>query len=217
MRVPLLTSLQKLRQLTPSRRRQWFSHRITGALMRVRGRRLARCGAAVIVERPLFWTPEFIHIADNVMIWRGARIEGVDRFGDEQFQPAIRIGARVTIQQQCHITAAGELTIGDDSALLNGTMITDIDHSYEVPGINVMQQPIILRPTRIGRFCVIGSGARILAGTTLGDNCVVGANAVVRGVFPDHCVIAGAPARIVRRLDPVSGRWRKTDAEGRIS
>jgi acetyltransferase-like isoleucine patch superfamily enzyme len=45
----------------------------------------------------------------------------------------------------------------------------------------------------------------ILPGTVLGRNVVVGAGAVVRGTFPDHCVIAGVPARIVRRYVPGSG------------
>jgi acetyltransferase-like isoleucine patch superfamily enzyme len=45
----------------------------------------------------------------------------------------------------------------------------------------------------------------VLPGTVLGRNVVVGAGAVVRGTFPDHCVIAGVPARIVRRYVPGSG------------
>ena len=43
-----------------------------------------------------------------------------------------------------------------------------------------------------------------------GANVVVGAGSVVRGTFPDHCVIAGVPARIVRRYVPGSG-WMNGD------
>jgi acetyltransferase-like isoleucine patch superfamily enzyme len=45
----------------------------------------------------------------------------------------------------------------------------------------------------------------VLPGTRLGRNVVVAANAVVRGEVPDHCVVAGAPAKVVRRF--VNGRW----------
>lgn len=46
----------------------------------------------------------------------------------------------------------------------------------------------------------------ILPGVNLGRNCVVAAGAVVRpGTYPDHCVIAGVPGRIVRRYDPETG------------
>jgi acetyltransferase-like isoleucine patch superfamily enzyme len=47
----------------------------------------------------------------------------------------------------------------------------------------------------------------LLPGTRLGRNTVVAAGAVVRGEFPDHAVLAGVPARMVRRWDPESG-WQ---------
>lgn len=52
----------------------------------------------------------------------------------------------------------------------------------------------------IGANCFIGCNAIILKGTVLGDGCVVGAGAVVSGRFEDGCVIAGNPARVVRKL-----------------
>jgi acetyltransferase-like isoleucine patch superfamily enzyme len=47
----------------------------------------------------------------------------------------------------------------------------------------------------------------ILPGTSLGRNTVVGAGAVVRGRVPDHAVLAGTPARVVRRYEVGSG-WQ---------
>lgn len=47
-----------------------------------------------------------------------------------------------------------------------------------------------------------------------GRGSVVGANSVVRGVFPDYCVIVGAPARIVKRYDLVRKGWYRTDPRG---
>ena len=55
-------------------------------------------------------------------------------------------------------------------------------------------------PVRIGDDCFIGTGSIILKGTILGNNCVVGAGSVVHGEFPDNCVIAGNPAKIIKRL-----------------
>ena len=53
----------------------------------------------------------------------------------------------------------------------------------------------------IGNDCLIGMNSVILPGTHLGNHCIVGANSTVRGEFPDYCVIAGSPARIIKRYD----------------
>lgn len=53
---------------------------------------------------------------------------------------------------------------------------------------------------RIGSNCFIGCNSIILKGTVLGNGCVVGAGAVVSGLFEDNCVIAGNPAKVIKKL-----------------
>lgn len=169
--------------------------------------RLRACGRNSIVQRPLFWTPENISLGSNVLIWPDCRIEAVET-GNQS--PQIFIGDQVTLQQSCHITAGGELRIGEGTTILFGVMITDIDHRYDCLGESPSVQPIRISETRIGSNCFIGAGAMIFPGTRLGDHCVVGANSVVRGVFPDRSVIVGAPGRIVKYYDPAVRRWIKS-------
>jgi hypothetical protein len=64
-----------------------------------------------------------------------------------------------------------------------------------------------MESVEIGPGCWIGTGAVILPGARIGRNVVVAAGAVVRGAVPDHAVVAGAPARIVRRWTPADG-WQ---------
>lgn len=52
----------------------------------------------------------------------------------------------------------------------------------------------------IGKNCFIGCNSIILKGTVLGDGCVVGAGAVVNGKFEDNSVIAGNPARVIKKV-----------------
>jgi acetyltransferase-like isoleucine patch superfamily enzyme len=153
----------------------------------------------------LFWTPEYVSLGGDVLIWPACRVEGVEIAGRPP--PHIAFGDGVTVQQNFHVTAAGELLVGAGTTILFDVMITDIDHRYEEFGARVIDQPMEVTATRIGRNCFIGSGARILAGTALGESCVVGANAVVRGLFPAGSVIAGNPARIIKRYDPALGAW----------
>ena len=53
----------------------------------------------------------------------------------------------------------------------------------------------------------IGAGAIVLPGSCIGRHVVVGAGSVVRGQVPDHCVVAGVPARIIRSYVAGDG-WR---------
>lgn len=213
--MKLISNFRKFAGMTRSRQIQWlmFKHdRLLTAT--IRGRRLQRCGTKTIVQAPLFWTPEYIELGSQVFIWSGARIEGIDEHAGVRYAPNIIIGNGVSIHQNCHITAANTLIIGENTTVLLNVVITDIDHGYEMLGVSVQHQPLSVRQTRIGRNCFIGAGARILAGTIMGNQCIIGTNSVVRGIFPDNCVVTGNPAKISKRLDIITGQWRKANAEG---
>lgn len=52
----------------------------------------------------------------------------------------------------------------------------------------------------IGKNCFIGCNSIILKGSVIGDGCVVGAGSVVSGKFQGNCVLAGNPAKIIRKF-----------------
>jgi acetyltransferase-like isoleucine patch superfamily enzyme len=121
----------------------------------------------------------------------------------------------VSIGQNLHIISSNtKLTIGAHTTLSGNVFITNIDHSYNIIEKHILQQDYVVRQTEIGEFCFMGYGVVIQAGTILGNQCIVGANSVVRGIFPDYCVIVGAPAKIVKRYNFETKNWDKTDAQG---
>lgn len=67
--------------------------------------------------------------------------------------------------------------------------------------------------TFIGDNVFIGVNATILMGTHIGNNSIVGAGAVVSGIFPDNCVIAGNPAKVVCSLDEYYKRRKNKEVE----
>jgi acetyltransferase-like isoleucine patch superfamily enzyme len=149
-----------------------------------------------------------IFIGKKVRIFPGARMEVIGNDASIIFEENISIG------QNLHITSASELIIGANTTITESVMITNIDHDYQEIGKHILEQKNIVKETKIGENCYIGYGVVIQAGTILGRQCVVGANAVVRGTFPEYSVIVGAPAKIVKRYDKNSGVWRRTNSVG---
>lgn len=108
------------------------------------------------------------------------------------------------------IYARKKITIGDNTCIGGNCKILDNDfHPIEVEERNALlgdphggdSDLIPAKEITIGKNCFIGCNSIILKGTVLGDGCVVGAGAVVAGKFEDNCVIAGNPARVIRKLE----------------
>lgn len=67
--------------------------------------------------------------------------------------------------------------------------------------------------TRVGRNCFIGGRSMILPGVEIGDNCVVGAGAVVTKSVPPRSIVAGNPAKVIRSDIEVGEYGRFDDAD----
>jgi serine acetyltransferase len=121
--------------------------------------------------------------------------------------PVVRIGAACSIGRGNQIIGHQSIEIGNDVFTGPNVYITDQNHTYCDPEQPIGRQWPENNPVAIGAGCWIGTGAIVLPGTRLGRNVAVAAGAVVRGEFPDHCVIAGVPAKVVRSFDAVGG-WQ---------
>ncbi|MFF8606480.1 acyltransferase [Streptomyces sp. NPDC015346] len=121
--------------------------------------------------------------------------------------PILTLGDGVVLGRGSHVIADTTVTIGSDTYCGPYVYITSTNHSYDDPHEPVGRQWPRSEPVEIGPGCWVGTGAVILPGARLGRNVVVAAGAVVRGEVPDHSVVAGAPARVVRSWDPEKG-WQ---------
>ncbi|HEL2978675.1 TPA: acyltransferase [Stenotrophomonas maltophilia] len=146
--------------------------------------------------------PGRIHIGKRVRIFPGLRAECHGK-------GALFIADNVSIGQNFHVIAGSKLLIGSGCLISGDVFVTDTDHTFDLIDVPVFDQPDRTSSTKIGDNCFIGIGARIQAGTNLGCGCVVGANSVVRGDFPDYSMIVGAPARVVKRYSPEDGTWQR--------
>lgn len=120
----------------------------------------------------------------------------------------IHIGNNVGISGAT-IYARKGISIGDNTAIGGNSKILDNDfhpldwetrNQYLLAPNGGDVDVVPANEIKIGKNCFIGCNSIILKGTVLGDGCVVGAGAVVAGKFEDNCVIAGNPARVIRKL-----------------
>ncbi|MCB1133363.1 MAG: acyltransferase [Verrucomicrobiae bacterium] len=115
---------------------------------------------------------------------------------------AIEVGDGTAIAGFCTITAARSVVIERDVLIARYVYISDHSHEYFRPDVPIIAQGIRrVAPVVIKEGAWLGQGAVICPGVVVGRNSVVGANSVVRESVPDRCVVAGAPAKIIRRID----------------
>lgn len=93
------------------------------------------------------------------------------------------------------------IEIGNNCRITSEVIILAHDYSYAV--MRPIYHNMVCKAgiTKIGNNVFIGMRAIILMGTTIGDNVVVGAGAVVSGEIPSNVVVAGNPARIICTLE----------------
>lgn len=172
---------------------------------------LGSLGGFTYLGKPLYIkNHRKIFIGSRVRIYPSARLEVIDDTS------SITIEDNVSIGQGLHVVSGGKLVIMKNTTISANVLITNVDHNYHDIDVHIMEQSLAYLPTIINENCFIGYGAIIQSGTSLGKQCVVGANAVVKGVFPPYCVIGGVPAKILKRFDIKTNIWRKTNSEGKF-
>ena len=111
----------------------------------------------------------------------------------------IRVGRNVFVNQNCTFYDLGGLDIGDEVMIGPNVQLITTGHPLD---------PVTRRTTTIGKPIVIGrnvwiaAGATVIGGVTIGENSVVAAGSVVTRDVPPNTLIAGNPARVIRKIIP---------------
>ena len=114
----------------------------------------------------------------------------------------IRIGAGSFLNVGVMVAAQELVEIGDHVMLANGCFVSDANHRYDDPDLPVPWQGFTSRgPTRIGDNVWCGAHVVVTSGVTIGERCVIGAGSVVTHDIEPFSIAAGAPARVVRRIE----------------
>lgn len=138
-------------------------------------------------------------LGNGVKIWAFANIYGC-RIGENS-----TIGSQVEIQND--VSIGNDVTISSHSFICSKVRIEDnVFIGHGVMTINDIHPPSFKRDgskhgwrgTLIKRGAVIGSNATLLP-VTIGENAEIGAGSVVTKDVPDNCIVAGNPAKVIKK------------------
>jgi acetyltransferase-like isoleucine patch superfamily enzyme len=120
----------------------------------------------------------------------------------------VRIGAKTVMGQECTISAYQHVEIGRECIMADRVMLIDFDHGVVEVERPIRLQGIYKRDVKVGSNVWMGYGACILRGVAVGDNAIIGTNAVVTKDVPANAVVGGVPAKLIRMRDePKTLRW----------
>jgi maltose O-acetyltransferase len=111
----------------------------------------------------------------------------------------IHVGDNFLANYNWTVLDVGEVSIGDNVWIGPNTDIYTVNHPLTAAGRRKHLAKV--EPVVIGNDVWIGGKVTIIPGVTIGSNVVVAAGAVVTKDIPDNSLVAGVPAKVIRRLD----------------
>ncbi len=184
---------------------------------------LGRSSGLLLVGRGVaLRNPQHVRVGNSCVLEDGCEIQGLSRrgviLGDHvtvgsmaMVRPSgyyrrtigegMILGDHSNIGPYCYIGCSGHIRIG--SHVLMGARISMHAENHNIDRVDVPidAQDVTREDIVIEDDCWLGGGATILAGVHVGRGAVVAAGAVVTRDVPPYAVVAGVPARIVRRRD----------------
>lgn len=107
------------------------------------------------------------------------------------------------------------ISIGKDAVISREVMFLTHDYSIETAlhsvGLGTVERSIKIDGSiSVGDNSFIGARVSLLPGSTIGNNCIIGACAVVKGHIPDNSVAVGNPARVIKTIDMCAEEFLKS-------
>jgi acetyltransferase-like isoleucine patch superfamily enzyme len=134
---------------------------------------------------------EYIEVGRDSEIHRGAILA--------TYGGRIVLGEQCSVNPYCVLLGHGGLEVGNFVRIAPHTVIAPMNHVYEDPGRPIVEQGVRHEGIRIEDDVWVGANATILDGCTVGVGSVIAAGAVVTRSVPSYTVVAGCPAKVIKR------------------
>lgn len=144
----------------------------------------------------------------NIEICDNCRILCVEKYKGVKYSPNVKIGSNIFIGFNFSLLAATEVIIEDYVLIASDVLISSENHGMDpIHSRSYSETPLTAKSVHIGEGCWLGEKSMIMPGVSLGKRCIVAAGAIVTKSFPDYCLIAGVPAKCIKKFNHSNQKW----------
>lgn len=143
-------------------------------------------------------------------------LEAIAHHGEQGFEPALRIEDGVCFSDGVHVSCIDRVVIKKNVLMGSHIYISDYNHGlYRGQKHSLPSEPPAHRelggggPVLIGENVWIADNVIVVGPVTIGDGAIIGANSVVRRDVEPATMVAGIPAKIIKRFDPTTRSWER--------
>ena len=170
-----------------------------GKRVKIKSKGHIKCGSGATIEDGCYINALCkggVEIGNNFSLGRNSTVEctGVIR----ELGESLKIGDDVGISPNAFISVRGSVSIGSSTIFGPGVKLFSENHKFDDLNTPIYLQGATRRGISIGEDCWIGANAVILDGVHIGNHCIIAAGAVVNSDIPDYSVAGGVPARILK-------------------
>ncbi len=148
-----------------------------------------------------------VKLGKNVKIYQFVNLYGCEIGDNTKIGTFVEIQKGARIGKNCKISSHTFICEGvtiEDNVFIghNVTFINDLyPRATNTTGQLQNEEDWVCVPTLVKKGASIGSSATILAGVTIGENAIIGAGSVVTGDVPPNMIVAGNPAKVLRKIN----------------
>lgn len=151
--------------------------------------------------------PENVSIGNSTTILEGARLDTY--LVDEKYGKII-IGNNCYIGYGFSAISGGDILLGDYILIASDVTIVSHNHGMNPEGnVSYMHQELGAENVTIGDGCWIGEKVQIMPGVSVGKKSIIAAGAIVTRDIPDYSIVAGVPAKVIKKYNFNKHCWEK--------